>query len=188
MQAGLLKLVSTIVECPCQKFRFLDSNLDPINQNHPEWDPGIYPNKHPWNTYFTPKGENHWPGPAAGAQPPTSSLGCITYIERSVPVYAIGLFSPVVILHGQGTQQAPIKASRLVVRWFTAHISYLTHKKGWLLGQLVRPLHLGLVQEDSGWGPGNSPKSPQSVSCSLTTSARGHPCISGLPSSFTPSR
>lgn len=130
VQTGLLKLVSPVVECPCQKFRFLDPNLYQINQNLPEWDPGIYPNKHPCNIYFTPGGENHWPGPAAGARPPTSSPGCITCPECRVPIYAIGLLSPVAVMHSQGTQQAPIKASWLVVRWFTAHISYLTHKKG----------------------------------------------------------
>ena len=41
-----------------------------------------------------------------------------------------GLSVPMVILHGQGTQQAPIRACGLAVRWFTEHISHLTHKKG----------------------------------------------------------
>lgn len=83
----------------------------------------------------------------------------------------LGLSSSVVILHGQGTQQAPIKACSLVVRWFTAHISCLTHKKDQLPCQLVRLHHLGLVQVDSGWGPESDPErlsiSPHTVSRSL---------------------
>lgn len=66
------------------------------------------------------------------------------------------------ILLGQGTQRAPIKAHGLLVRWFAAHISHLTHEKGRLQGQLVRP-PLGLVQEASGWGPERNPREIEHV-------------------------
>lgn len=66
MRAGFLKFVSPAVECPCQKFRLLDSNLNPISQNLPAWDPGICPTNHLYNAYFTPKGKSLWAGPVAG--------------------------------------------------------------------------------------------------------------------------
>ena len=74
--------------CACQKFAFLDPNLDPINQNLPGWDPTC------GNSYFTLKSENHWPRPAAGAQSPTKPPGCSTGIRRGIALAALGCLSP----------------------------------------------------------------------------------------------